>query len=218
MRLSAAGERLRINAPKGALSPALREQIADLKHEILIHLHRPADEPRVHAKIPRIADDQPAPLSFAQERLWFLEQLQPESAVFNLCRAIRLTGQLDLRALESSLNELQRRHESLRTKFVTIDGSPCQVVLAAEEMTLAEVDLRTLPRAKRESEAARSMLEETRRPFDLTQGRLLRTRLLRLTENQHILALITHHIVADAWSMGILMRELWTLYEDYRRG
>src|SRR5687767_6575848 len=108
VRLSAEGERLRINAPKGTLNPVLREQIAKLKDEVLVHLRDP-DGPRVHTKIPRIADDQPAPLSFAQERLWFLEQLEPESAVFNLCRAIRITGQLDLPALEASLSELQHR-------------------------------------------------------------------------------------------------------------
>ena len=209
---------MRIDAPKGTLSPALREQIVKLKNEVLVHLRRPADEARAHGKIPRIADDQPAPLSFAQERLWFLEQLQPESAVFNLCRAIRITGQLDHPALESSLNQLQRRHESLRTKFVMIDGAARQIVLAAETVTFTPVDLRTVPKARREKEARRLIFEETRRPFDLTQGGLLRTRLLRLEDDRHILALITHHLVADAWSMGILTRELWALYENHRCG
>ncbi|MGH7854253.1 MAG: amino acid adenylation domain-containing protein, partial [Candidatus Binatia bacterium] len=217
MRLSAEGERLRINAPKGTLNPVLREQIAKLKDEVLVHLRDP-DGPRVHTKIPRIADDQPAPLSFAQERLWFLEQLEPESAVFNLCRAIRITGQLDLPVLEASLSELQHRHESLRTKFVMIDGGPRQIVLAAEKVTHTPVDLRTLSKARKETEAARLMFEEMRQLFDLTQGKMFRTRLLRLDDDRHILALITHHLVADAWSMGILMRELWALYEDYRLG
>ena len=219
VRLSAEGERLRINAPKGTLSPALREQIARLKDEVLLQLRRPADGPlRVQTKIPRIADDQPAPLSFAQEGLWFLEQRQPESAVFNLCRAIRITGHLDLRALESSLSELQRRHESLRSQFVTIDGAPRQIVRAAERATLAPVDLQNVCKAQRETATARLILQETQRPFDLTQGGLLRTHLLRVDDDLHILALITHHLVADAWSMGILTRELWALYEDYRLG
>ena len=214
VRLSADGEHLRINAPKGALSAELRDQIAGLKHEILTYLRRAADKPGVHSAIPRIAEDEPAPLSFAQERLWLVEQLQPESAVFNLCRAARITGRLNLPALEWSLSEIQRRHESLRSQFVTIDASPRQVVIEAAGTPLIAADLRGVAKAKRESEAARLLHEEARRPFDLTQGRLLRARLLRLDDDRYILALVTHHLAADAWSMGILTRDLWALYQS----
>ena len=218
IRLYTAGERLRINAPKGTLDPALREQIANLKDEVLVHLRCAADGPGACANISRIADDQPAPLSFAQERLWFLDQLQPESAVFNLCRAVRISGHLDLLALGSSLDELQRRHETLRTRFAVIDGAPRQIVRAAEKGALTPVDLQDVPEAQRETEAARLLFEAVRRPFDLTRGRLLRTRLLRLGDDRHILALVTHHLVVDAWSMGVLTGELWSLYEAFRSG
>ena len=173
---------------------------------------------RAYSPIPRTDDDLPAALSFAQERLWFVEQLQPESAVYNLGRAFRIKGPLVLGALEASLNEIQRRHEALRTKFVVIADRPCQMAVPAEELSLTPVDLRKFPVAKRETEARRSILEEMKRPFDLVQGRLLRIRLLRLGDDDHLLALVTHHIVADAWSMGILTSALWALYDDYRTG
>jgi amino acid adenylation domain-containing protein len=217
VRLSAEGERLRVNAPKGALDAALREEIANSKEEILVVLHRAGGKSAV-SQIPRLPDDQPAPLSFAQERLWFLQQLQPESPVYNLCRAVRISGPLDLRALESSLNKIHRRHESLRTKFITIDGRARQIAAPAEQFSLTPVDMPVLAEATEEIEAARLILQGATRPFDLTRGRLLRICLLRLRVNEHVLALMTHHIAGDAWSMGILMRELWALYGNCRAG
>ena len=217
VRLSAEGERLRIDAPKGALSHTLREQIVGSKKELLTHLRRSAGT-TAYSRIPRRAEDQPASLSFAQERLWFLQLRQPESSVYNLCRALRITGTLDLRALETSLNDLVRRHDSLRTKFVTLDGRPLQMAGPADKFSLAPLDLRQFPAGTRDSEARRLIAGQMKQPFDLTQGRLLRVSLLRLRDNEYILALMTHHIAADAWSMGILVRELWALYEGYLSG
>ena len=181
-------------------------------------MRRSAGAPPACAQIPRLADDNPAPLSFAQERLWFLEQLHPESAVYNLCRTVRIGGRLDLRALQSSLSELQRRHESLRTRFVMVDGKARQIIDPPQELSLAPVDLRRSPASKRKPEATRVIAENTRRPFDLVHGPLLRACLLRLSDQEHVLAVIIHHMVADAWSMGILFRELWILYEAERAG
>ena len=218
IRLSAEGERLRVDARKGALSEPLRAEIARSKDEILAFLRRGSAQASVHARIPRTFDDQPVPLSFAQERLWFLQQLRPDSAVYNLGRVQRIGGGLDLRALRWSLGELARRHDSLRSIFAAVEGRPLQTAAPAGEIALTPVDLRKVPDKARDLEARRLINAEMNRPFDLTQGRLLRVGLLRLRDDEHILALTTHHIAADAWSMGILMGELWTLYEGYSSG
>ena len=157
-------------------------------------------------------------MSFAQERLWFLEQFEPNSSVFNLCRAVRISGALNLRALESSLNEILRRQESLRTKITAIDGIPVQTIAAVEFLRIAPMDLGALTEGERETESRQLILQETKQPFDLAQGRLLRVRLLRMREDEHILIFSTHHIVSDAWSMGIFTRELWSFYDDFCSG
>lgn len=200
------------------LNAALRRQIAGCKAELLVHLRDGAVASNRYPFSGSAADDQPSALSFTQERLWFMEQLQPESALYNLCRAVRIHGLLRVSALESSLNEIRRRHESLRMKFLEIDGRPCQIASPAEDRTLTIVDLRGLSEAQRETEASRLVRAEVRRPFVLARGENLRVCLLRLSDAEHILALTTHHIVADAWSMGILTSELWAFYDDYRIG
>ena len=159
-----------------------------------------------------------APLSFAQERLWFLEQLEPGNAVYNICRAARLKGALNVAALELSFREILGRHESLRTKFIAIDGRPLQVVTAEVILNIRTIELQQSPETKRDREIKQLITEEARRSFDLAQAPLLRVTLLRLADVDHILIIATHHIVSDAWSMGILSRELWTLYEAHTRG
>ncbi len=216
VRLVADGERLRVNAPKGRLTAELRGQIAEQKDVILSLLNNcNAESNGGEPSIPRLADDQPAPLSFAQERLWFLEQLAPGCGVFNLCRATRILGPFRPAALQSGINELARRHEALRTEFSAVDGRPFQRVQPFTALSLHPVDLRPLAKAAREVEAARLIREAVQEPFALSDGRLLRIRLLRLGDAEHILALLTHHLVVDAWSMGVLTRELWTLYENF---
>jgi amino acid adenylation domain-containing protein len=158
------------------------------------------------------------PLSFAQERLWFLDQLQPGSSVYNLSGAFRLLGLLDSIALERSLNEIVRRHEALRTTFKSVEGLPHQVVAAQVDVPLALIDLSERYESDRESEARRCAAEAVRRPFDLSRGPLLRTTLLRLSQEEHVLLLEMHHIVSDGWSMGILFRELSILYETFSNG
>jgi amino acid adenylation domain-containing protein len=153
------------------------------------------------------------PLSFAQERLWFLHQLEPESRVYNMPDAARLAGPLDVRAFEDSLNEIIRRHEVLRTSFAIRDGQPLQVIAPSMSLKLREIDLRSLPEIEREAEAARIAALEAWRCFDLATGPLLRTVLLRLGNEEHVIVLTMHHIISDAWSRGLLMRELTALYE-----
>jgi len=159
-----------------------------------------------------------APLSFAQQRLWFLDQFEPQSILYNLPAALRLKGRLNIGALEASLREIIRRHESLRTTFSMAEERPVQVVHEAEAWNLTVNDLRQFPTDEREKIAARLMQEEAEAPFDLTKGPLLRTQLLRLAEDDHILLLTMHHIVSDGWSIRVFIRELGFFYEGFCKG
>ncbi|HEX7313096.1 MAG TPA: condensation domain-containing protein, partial [Pyrinomonadaceae bacterium] len=158
------------------------------------------------------------PLSFTQQRLWFLDQLEPGSAFYNIAAAARLVGELDAAALAESLREVARRHEALRTRFVSSDGSPTQIVDAHPPLDVQTIDLSHLPEAERDAEARRLAQEEARRPFDLAHGPLLRAGLLKLDEREHVLLVTMHHIVSDGWSVGVLMREVAALYDAFSRG
>jgi amino acid adenylation domain-containing protein len=158
------------------------------------------------------------PLSFAQERLWFVDRLQPGSAVYNIPAALRLAGALDERALERALGEIVRRHEALRTVFTEVDGSPVQEVAPFGGFALPVEDLSGLDGAEREAALRRRAGEEARRAFDLAAGPLFRAALLRLGTEEHVLLLSMHHVVSDGWSMGVLHRELSALYAAYRQG
>jgi len=162
-----------------------------------------------------IARDGKIPLSFAQQRLWFIDQLLPNSPAYNMTSAVRLTGPLDLAALQQGLGEIVRRHEILRTTFATVDGEPIQVIAPVETAhatPLPLVDLSARPAQEREAELLQRITQETERPFDLARGPLLRTLLLRLDAQEHALLINMHHIVTDGWSMGVFVRELATLY------
>jgi amino acid adenylation domain-containing protein len=152
------------------------------------------------------------PLSFAQERLWFLEQLEPGTGRYNLPAAVSLRGELDTRALEWSLSEVVRRHEALRTTFPTHGGHPVQAIAAPRAVELPCLDLRLMPALEREAEVRALITREAQAPFSLATGPLLRARLLRLDAQEHILLLTLHHIIADGWSIGVLVRELTALY------
>ena len=165
--------------------------------------------------IPRRATPDSPPLSFSQQRLWFLDQLEPGSAVYNVPGALRLRGSLDVGALEQSLHEIVRRHEALRTTFSMVEGEPVQVISPSVSVPFHVMDLTEYPESEREEEARRLASEEARRPFDLTQGPLLRSTLIRLDKEDQILALTLHHIVSDGWSMGVLHRELSVLYRAF---
>lgn len=159
------------------------------------------------------------PLSFAQQRLWFLDQLVPNSSFYNISAIVRLRGSPNAAALEQSLQELVRRHEILQTTFMALEGEPVQVIAPSPPlMTIPTMDLQELPEAEREAEVGRLAAEEAQHPFDLTQGPLLRVRLMRLAEKQHALFIAMHHIVSDGWSLGILVRELAVLYETFASG
>ncbi|HTG35649.1 MAG TPA: non-ribosomal peptide synthase/polyketide synthase [Thermoanaerobaculia bacterium] len=164
------------------------------------------------------ADGEDLPLSFAQERLWFLDRLEPGTAAYNLALPARLTGRLDRGALAGALNELARRHESLRTTFPSPGGQPAQRIAAAAGLPLPEIDLRALPAARRSGELAALLAEESGRPFDLAAGPLARTLLARIADDEHAFLVTQHHIITDGWSMGVLIRELGALYGALVRG
>ncbi|HEY9404501.1 MAG TPA: amino acid adenylation domain-containing protein [Pyrinomonadaceae bacterium] len=168
--------------------------------------------------ITRVPRDGHIPLSFAQERLWFLEQWQPQSSAIYISEAARLNGALDITALERTLNEIVRRHEALRTTFQTIEGEARQVIAPSLKIELPVVDLESLPEAEREAQARLLAKQEAQRPFDLAQGPLLRASLLRLGAEEHILLFNIHHIIGDGWSLGVLVREVASIYEAFSHG
>ena len=158
------------------------------------------------------------PLSFAQRRLWFLDQLLPNSAIYNIPYPLNLEGELDPQVLARALSEVVRRHEALRTTFPSHDGEPRQEIAPAGPVPLPAIDLSGLPETSRGAEAAALTRMDMIRPFDLGNGPLLRTALLRLGDESHRLLLTMHHIVSDGWSLEILLRELVTLYEAFAAG
>ena len=158
------------------------------------------------------------PLSFAQQRLWFLDQLQPGNPFYNLPTTIRLTGPLDVALAQRCIDEIVRRHEVLRTTFATRDGQPVQLIAPDLTVSLAVVDLQDVPPDAREARAREFGEVETQRPFDLERGPLLRATLLRLGPEEHVLLLVMHHIASDGWSSGVLLRELGALYQSLRSG
>jgi amino acid adenylation domain-containing protein len=158
------------------------------------------------------------PLSFAQQRLWFLDQLEPSLLAYNILRAIRLTGQLNVAALEQAFNEIVRRHEVLRSTFRTVEGRPILVIGPSFTSGLPVVDVTHVHEAEREAEFQRRVTEEAQRPVDLAHGPLLRHTLLKLSEEEHVLLLTVHHIVFDGWSFDILFRELTAFYEAFSKG
>ncbi len=165
-----------------------------------------------------VSRDRELPLSFAQQRLWFLDQLEPDSPFYNLAEAVRLSGPLDETTLIRSLNEVVRRHEALRTTFPTVNGQPRQVIAPALTLALPVVDLSDLPAADAEAEVARQARAEAQTPFNLAAGPLIRGRLLRLSSTEHIILLTMHHIVGDDWSSSVLVQEIGLLYNALAQG
>jgi non-ribosomal peptide synthetase component F len=170
------------------------------------------------AIIKRVPRTERLPLSFAQQQLWFIHQLEPESAVYNVPLCVRLKGRLDVAALKHSLNEVVRRHEVLRTTFAVADGQPVQLISEPKPLPLPYVDMSLLAAAQREGKTQLLATEEAARPFDLAAGPLLRATLVRLAEEDHVVMLTMHHIVTDGWSNSVLIREVAASYTAYLNG
>ncbi|HEV2727188.1 MAG TPA: amino acid adenylation domain-containing protein, partial [Solirubrobacterales bacterium] len=164
----------------------------------------------------RVSRESELPLSFAQQRLWFIDQLEPGTTAYNIPLGVRLEGWLDVGALSRTLGEVVRRHEVLRTTFPAVEGRPAQVVREARPLALEVSDVSGSEDAR--GRVAELMREEARRPFDLAEGPLVRARLVKVAEEEHVALLTMHHIVSDGWSMGVLVREVAALYSAYVRG
>ncbi|HEX3559480.1 MAG TPA: condensation domain-containing protein [Pyrinomonadaceae bacterium] len=203
----------------------LSKTIAELSPDELQLLHQylhefgPKDKRPARAQIVRQSRDSDIfPLSFAQQRLWFLDQLTPGSAAYNIPMSVRLTGRLDVAALERSIQEIVRRHELLRTIFKTVDGQPVQVVTSGADAGLSVSDLSGLDEGERGAAVNRLAAEECRLSFNLESGPLMRVTLLRLDAEHHILLRTIHHIISDKLSEDIFVRELLALYEAFSKG
>jgi len=217
--LSIDGDRLRYSAPEGVMTAELRRELSERKQEILDLLQKTnyAGHPVAPTISPASRSDY-LPLSFAQRNLWFLHQRFPGSYAYSIPCAFRLRGVLGVSALERCFNEIVRRHEILRTKFVEVDNEPVQVVVEDLHVPLQFIDLRKLPEDERELEAEKIYHDAVMEPFNLTKLPLMRILLLRLSEENNILVIVTHHIVSDGWSMFVLFSELSALYEAFSGG
>ena len=214
---------------EGLAQALLEDQVERIERtaELLLQVSSVSDEeagtklahPVVEDTISRRREATPAtrtaPLSFAQQRLWFLDQYEPNNILYNIPAAIRLNGVLDVTALERSLNEILKRHEALRTTFAMVSDRPVQVINEAQDLRLTVVELRDTSPQKNEATAARLAAEEAQVPFNLAEGPLLRVKLLRFAEDDHVLLITMHHIISDGWSIKVLIQELGALYEAH---
>jgi hypothetical protein len=215
------GDRLRFSGPKDAVTAEMRAELQERKAELIEFLSLAT---RVKGEsLSRItpldrAEGQPLPLSYAQERVWFLDQLEGKSPEYNIPAALRLEGSLDLDALSRSLNEIIRRHEVLRASFPSTNGRVFQWIVPDLKIELPIHDLSTRSPEERATEARRLTEAEAQLPFDLATGPLVRATLLRLAADSHVLLLTKHHVVSDGWSLGILLNELQTIYGAFVAG
>lgn len=165
--------------------------------------------------IPKSSQHIPTVLSFAQQRLWFLDQLEPGGSAYNIPTGFSIYGFLDVGVLENSIKEMIHRHESFRTRFASVDGQPVQIISPPKPFILPVVDLQNFPKPERKVEANRLITEEAQHPFNLVQGPLVRFLLLRLDKEDYVFLMTIHHIVSDGWSLGVFARELGALYKAF---
>ncbi|MBD2208746.1 amino acid adenylation domain-containing protein [Nostoc linckia FACHB-104] len=210
---SSSDVKLRCNAPSGRLTPEIRASLSDRKIEIISFLQQVNSSVELEEITP-VARNQNLPLSWSQQRLWFLYQMEGASATYNIPAAVQMTGVLNIPALEKALQEVIRRHEVLRTSFDKVNGHAVQVIHPQATLTLPVVDLQGCDTDKVKQLA----ILDAGKPFDLTQAPLMRVTLLKLSEQSHVLLMNMHHIVADGWSIGILIQEISTLYTAFLQG
>lgn len=209
---------LRGKFPQNTVTPEIKAILQAHRDELIAYLQQ--TQLSQNTTLTAVHRGDKLPLSFSQERLWFLEEFDGGVAAYNMPGALRLVGELDIEILERSLNEVIRRHEVLRTTFRAVDGEPQQIIASSQILEIPVVDLRGFSAERRESEIRRYLEEDAQQPFDLVQGPLVRAALLFLKESsesataEHILLFTLHHIVSDGWSTAILVQEFITLYEQ----
>lgn len=210
---------LKFKAPKGALTPDLKKNLIDNKQAVIDFLKEArVSDTSEKDSIPKADRSLPIPLSHAQQRLWFIEQLTPGSSTFHIPAALYLTGILDYQALESAFLELILRHEALRTVFSADGEEPTQIINPIENFHIPLESLMDYAEGEKIAEVKRRVEKEVQTSFDLTKGPLIRARLYQLDDNKHGLIVTMHHIVTDGWSMGIFVREISALYAAQRMG
>ena len=210
------GERLRCNAPQSVLTPELWAELRSRKEEILAFLREAGAT--VNSRVPALRSVSRSgylPLSFAQQRLWFFDQLEKDSGAYNITKTVYVVGPLNVDALRRSLNAIVTRHEVLRTVFATSNGEPVQVISDNRVIDLKTSDFTQVAADALETEIQRLLKEEARRPFKLSSDLMLRATLLKVKPEGHVLQLVMHHIASDGWSMGVLFREVFALYEAF---
>ena len=206
-----ARRRSELASRRGALSALKQQELERL-------LNKSIGDEKPARMIPLRPADEPAPLSFAQERLWFLYQLDPESTAYNVSIPLRITGRLNLTALSQSISEAVRRHESLRTTFDVVDGKPVQIINSVQQTDVQIVDLTSLPESQRQEIVRRLVVAGSQRRFDLADGPLFQPALFRVAEEEHVLMVLLHHIIIDEWSKQLLVREVGEIYQEFERG
>ncbi|MEQ8754913.1 MAG: condensation domain-containing protein, partial [Coleofasciculus sp. G1-WW12-02] len=226
-------DKLRYSAPKETLTPNLLAQLKERKAEIVEFLQKTAfgfsSSVEPIQPVPRTTD---LPLSFAQQKMWLINQLEGNNPTYNESVVVKISGSLQVAVLERSFREIIQRHEALRTTFKTVNGQPVQVILPTFAFTLPVIDLRSacsstparslslvagesFSKTQQEAEVQRLLAEEIQQPFDLTKSPLMRVRLLQLGQTEHVLQIVMHHIVSDNQSVGLIFQELKALYEAF---
>ena len=216
IRLWLEGENLRFSAPEGAFTPDIKEKVVANKPAIIEFLRqaRKLNETAIEP----VSRDQPLVTSFGQQRLWILDQLNPHDVTYNMSSALRIKGALEVAVLDKVLRELVKRHESLRTCFDDRDGEPVQIVLPADKWSLSQRDLSELSDRQQQEAIEQAVDAESLTPYNLKTGPLFRAQLLRLAPEHHVLIAGMHHIISDAWSMEVLVKELSILYMAFSAG
>ena len=215
IKLWVADGRLRCNAPKGSLTSEIRDQLSDRKPEIIDFLQQiKVNSNSSFESISPVSRNQDLPLSFAQQRLWFLYQLEGENSTYNLPLTLEITGNLNITALEQAIREILQRHEILRTHIVIANEQPIQVINPKINFNLPLTDLQSLPSTSKLTTVKQLATQEGDKPFELIKGSLVRFHLWKLSEQSHVLLINMHHIVSDGWSMGIFIQELSGFYQS----
>lgn len=206
--------KLKYKAPKGKMNDEIRKKIALMKEELINILSQEDMENIEDIKLTKISKDGKLPLSFAQERLWFLQQLLPESPFYNVPITSKLFGKIDFSILEKSINILMKNNEILRANFKSVDGKPYQIINENTEVKLEIIDLSDFSEEVREEEAIKILTERARIPFDIEKELLVKALLLKMDKDYNILSINTHHLVVDGWSLKLITKEIYEIYDD----
>ena len=215
VQLSTDGQKLKCKAPNDTLTPRLKSALADRKAEIISFLHQSEGIRSTVAVIPTVSRAQALPLSFAQQRLWFLDQIEPNSSSYNIPEAVELTGSLDLQILQQALDAIVSHHEIIRTNYLTVDDNPIQAINPPAPVKLEIVDLQQISSSEQQVQVSAYLYQASRQPFNLTTDLMLRCCLVKLAPNQHIFLATMHHIASDAWSMGLFWQQLGQVYNAF---